>query len=220
MILHDNITCAVCGYLFSYKSTRRKPKTLCSSMCIKRRHYLEHSDEYKARASKRGKRPEVLASAKEYREKNKARLKAKAKAYRSDNSERLSEVSRRYYQDNKAARQEYWNGWVSRPGNRDRVRSNSRAWAKENVERRKTHEARRRALKAGASTELVVPSVVFDRDNWVCALCNESVPKNATFPNRLYPTIDHIIPLSKGGSHTYENVQLAHQACNSRKGNR
>lgn len=30
-------------------------------------------------------------------------------------------------------------------------------------------------------------------------------------------TIDHIIPLSKGGTHTYNNVQLAHYICNSKK---
>ena len=34
---------------------------------------------------------------------------------------------------------------------------------------------------------------------------------------RLYPTIDHIIPLSKGGTHTWNNVQLAHMCCNAGK---
>ena len=32
-----------------------------------------------------------------------------------------------------------------------------------------------------------------------------------------YPTVDHIVPLSKGGTHTWNNVQLAHMACNSGK---
>jgi 5-methylcytosine-specific restriction endonuclease McrA len=30
----------------------------------------------------------------------------------------------------------------------------------------------------------------------------------------------YIVPLSKGGTHTYDNVQCAHFGCNSRKGNR
>ena len=34
---------------------------------------------------------------------------------------------------------------------------------------------------------------------------------------RHYPTLDHIIPLSKGGSHTWDNVQLAHMGCNAGK---
>lgn len=33
-----------------------------------------------------------------------------------------------------------------------------------------------------------------------------------------YPTIDHIIPLSKGGLHSWNNIQLAHLSCNSSKG--
>jgi len=33
-------------------------------------------------------------------------------------------------------------------------------------------------------------------------------------------SIDHILPLSKGGSHSQENVQWAHLVCNTRKGNR
>jgi len=32
-------------------------------------------------------------------------------------------------------------------------------------------------------------------------------------------TIDHIIPLSKGGLHMMSNCQLAHRRCNSYKGN-
>ena len=30
--------------------------------------------------------------------------------------------------------------------------------------------------------------------------------------------IDHVIPLSKGGAHTYENLRVACAACNGRKG--
>lgn len=32
--------------------------------------------------------------------------------------------------------------------------------------------------------------------------------------------VDHIVPLSLGGAHSLENVQLAHLFCNMRKGNR
>ena len=32
-----------------------------------------------------------------------------------------------------------------------------------------------------------------------------------------YPTLDHIIPLAKGGTHTWNNVQCACAMCNSEK---
>jgi 5-methylcytosine-specific restriction endonuclease McrA len=33
-----------------------------------------------------------------------------------------------------------------------------------------------------------------------------------------YPSIDHILPLSKGGAHTWDNIMLAHRQCNWLKG--
>lgn len=32
-----------------------------------------------------------------------------------------------------------------------------------------------------------------------------------------YPSIDHVIPVSKGGTHTWDNVRLAHRRCNTIK---
>jgi 5-methylcytosine-specific restriction endonuclease McrA len=32
--------------------------------------------------------------------------------------------------------------------------------------------------------------------------------------------MDHIVPISKGGTHTLDNVQMAHRFCNLSKGNR
>lgn len=34
------------------------------------------------------------------------------------------------------------------------------------------------------------------------------------------PSLDHVIPMSKGGAHSYANTQLAHWLCNVTKGNR
>lgn len=35
-----------------------------------------------------------------------------------------------------------------------------------------------------------------------------------------YPSIDHVIPISKGGRHSWDNVKLAHRLCNSVKSNK
>jgi len=52
----------------------------------------------------------------------------------------------------------------------------------------------------------------------VCQICSEPVDPDATGP--LGASHDHLIPLTRGGTHTPENIQLAHQSCNSSKGNR
>lgn len=66
---------------------------------------------------------------------------------------------------------------------------------------------------------------LIQRDNGVCALCGQPVDPSAYHitsegyfvAHGAYPSIDHIVPLSRGGTHTWNNVQLAHCICNSVK---
>lgn len=77
----------------------------------------------------------------------------------------------------------------------------------------------RRARKRGARAESVDVYFVFARDKWRCRLCNVKCRRSARgsiSPDA--PELDHIVPLSKGGDHTYQNVQLLCRACNSKKG--
>lgn len=63
------------------------------------------------------------------------------------------------------------------------------------------------------------------RDGYTCAICGEPVDINDYtvtdegyfIAGANYPSADHIVPLAKGGSHTYDNAQLAHCLCNSMK---
>lgn len=59
---------------------------------------------------------------------------------------------------------------------------------------------------------------VFSRDGWVCQLCGDPVNRKARWPSPDSVTIDHIIPVSKGGTHDERNLQCAHARCNVRKG--
>lgn len=94
------------------------------------------------------------------------------------------------------------------------------ACSKENGKDAKS--ASKRLRKARAITqfvERVVRKQIYQRDGWKCGICGKGVNKRAKVPHPLAKTIDHIIPLSKGGTHEPKNVRLAHFICNSKRGN-
>ena len=79
---------------------------------------------------------------------------------------------------------------------------------------------RKRARHYGVYYEPIDVKFVFNRDRWHCKICGVSTPKRlrgSCEPNA--PELDHIIPLSLGGAHAYDNVQCACRACNGAKGN-
>ncbi|MCF2705826.1 HNH endonuclease [Arcanobacterium haemolyticum] len=50
-----------------------------------------------------------------------------------------------------------------------------------------------------------------------CGICGKPVDKTIPWPHPAAPVIDEIIPISKGGTLTFANSQLAHNACNRMK---
>lgn len=80
---------------------------------------------------------------------------------------------------------------------------------------------RRRARKANAAMgEPFTRTQVFERDEWRCYLCEEQVDRSLTWPHPLSPSLEHVVPLSRGGAHSFDNVRLAHLTCNVAKGAR
>lgn len=61
---------------------------------------------------------------------------------------------------------------------------------------------------------------VYIRNQGICQLCNEYVYLNIDYPDQQCATIDHIVPVSKGGTHALYNLQLAHWICNIKRGNK
>jgi hypothetical protein len=79
-------------------------------------------------------------------------------------------------------------------------------------------DARRRAWIKGDGTPKVYRLRIAERDNWRCQLCHRKINRKLKWPHPMSPSLDHILPLSLGGKHEPENVQLAHIRCNSLKG--
>lgn len=55
---------------------------------------------------------------------------------------------------------------------------------------------------------------IFKRDGGVCWLCGMPIEHRHEF------TLDHVIPKSKGGDNSYENLKVAHAYCNSVRGSK
>lgn len=71
----------------------------------------------------------------------------------------------------------------------------------------------RRAWRAGVPCEFIDIGKLYHEHRGICGICRLPVAFDVF-------AVDHIRPLSKGGPHAWWNVQIAHIACNSSKGNR
>lgn len=79
---------------------------------------------------------------------------------------------------------------------------------------------RSRATHFGVAYERLDRLEIFERDAWTCGICELPVDQGLAFPDPGSPTLDHVVPMSRGGGHVQGNVQLAHFYCNTVKGNR
>lgn len=93
-----------------------------------------------------------------------------------------------------------------------------RAWAKyANTDKGKAvikeNRARRDAAKK-AAYPVVSLAAIRERDGLWCYLCEQTIDDERKV------TIDHVVPIARGGTHTEDNLRVAHQSCNSWKHDR
>jgi 5-methylcytosine-specific restriction endonuclease McrA len=65
---------------------------------------------------------------------------------------------------------------------------------------------------------------LYQKEKGICYLCGGKcdfndfeVVNNVFKVGKTYPSIEHVIPISKGGNHSWNNIKLAHISCNSKK---
>lgn len=78
---------------------------------------------------------------------------------------------------------------------------------------RNEYEASRRARKKGQFVERVSRSVVWNRDGGICHVCGLIANPDGW-------ELDHVVPISRGGEHSYANTAVSHPKCNHLKGDR
>lgn len=125
------------------------------------------------------------------------------------NKEKISSRRKARYEQNKAATLEQNRRW--REQNIDRHRALCRDWAARHPEKMRELVARRRATQLGADGSHTNKDVamLLAAQSGLCAACHADVSTGFH--------VDHVIPLSKGGSDGPENLQILCPSCNRSK---
>lgn len=88
----------------------------------------------------------------------------------------------------------------------------------------KNKEVKRRLRTRNADKGITIEKL-YELEHGICYICgrkcnwNDYKIRNGAFiVGNTYPTIEHRIPLARGGTHTWDNVRLACWKCNTDKG--
>ena len=77
-------------------------------------------------------------------------------------------------------------------------------------------QMKRKAQKFGVAFDKSITRIdVYQRANGICYMCKQPTTlERSEKYNPLFATVDHVVPWTKGGSHTWDNVRLACFRCN------
>lgn len=140
-------------------------------------------------------------------EDKKEKIRLRKKAYYLKNKERIRSQQKEYQQKN-----------------RERNARLQRGFRKRHPDIGASYARFRRALIRGNQTEKYTIEQVLEKYGTNCHICGKEIdlnkPRFQGYPGwRHGLQIDHIVPISKGGSDNIENVRPAHGFCNLSKGN-
>ena len=106
---------------------------------------------------------------------------------------------------------------VSKEEQAERRKIYAKNYRKANPEKARLHSRKRRALKLGNGHETYTEGYIFERDGWICGICGRKINKRLKYPDPYSKSIDHIIPVIRGGADAPINIQAAHLRCNMSK---
>jgi len=146
--------------------------------------------------------------------------KADMRAYYQANKERMKELAKEYYEDNKESLRPTRKQWQI--DNLEKHREYNRKSYRKNPNKA-TIRVRQRQIKIkGNGIEPYTLEQVLEEYGSVCYLCELDI--DLTLPRKIGVKgwehglhLDHVTPISKGGSDCLENVAPTHAICNLNK---
>lgn len=110
------------------------------------------------------------------------------------------------------------NAKVREYGKTEKAKAIKKEWIKNNKDKirnyNRTQRARRKfALKAELSASTAEVKSWLDAQRAICSYCETEIPKDKIH-------VDHMMPLSRGGTHTIDNLAIACNKCNCSKNNK
>ena len=111
---------------------------------------------------------------------------------------------RRYQSQFRTSHPDYSSNWIKQSGFR-----HQKAWKSRNKNKVNSYTRLRQVLIKMTTAEFVDYDKVISDSSGLCGICLKPLDRTVE--------IDHIVPLSKGGTHTYSNVQASHSTCNRKK---
>ena len=139
--------------------------------------------------------------------KNAEKIKAYKEKYRAENKEKIRLANLKYYAENPLVKKTY------RQENADSIKAYMQNWRKNNPDSCHKHSSARRLsiLKSKGVLSKDLFKKLYAAQKGKCACCRADL-------SALTPHMDHINPLSVGGSNTDDNIQLLCKSCNLSKG--
>lgn len=154
-------------------------------------------------------REKIIERNRRYRAERPGSRKEEARKYYLKNKEKHQAASRKWAKDNAEKFREYRAKWEAE--NPDLAVASKKRYREQNKERYRLHCASRRARRKAATVQQVSEGewrAIKEAYKHRCAYCSK----------RKKLTMDHIIPLAKGGVHAAWNILPACLSCNSSKG--